>query len=490
MKLAVYFFSISLLLFMPQGSHAQSGSLHEIAGVYSGNLPCGNCPDIQYRLSLFRDGSYEESVRYPATSSTPVMTGGTYTITDNSILKLSGRSYSMGVFRIMPGALQMLDANGHDIPAAQSERYLLNKLSRDTQFTLDEPEKIITAPLKRKKYHQGITFYAMGNEPSWSLDIAKGKSIVFKALDGTELQSPYTESVKAMDANVKMFQVQTESGTLRIQLIRQPCHDPMSGEEFGYQVSMDVKLNNENEIRHYEGCGNYVPDFGLEGSWTLKASAADETEFNKSMQRLPFLVFNIDSSRYAGYTGCNRITGKLQMTEPGFIRFEEGAMTMMACPGQHKEQDFLKTLQQTIQYTLKQDELELGNPGQSLMVLKRTSPELPAGYRVIDIWVLESMDGKAVDPNNFRRELPRLEINSALMLTGFTGCNNFNGTVTADDKNISFSAITMTRMACPDAAQEKRFTDALQAASTYVVSDNRLTLQNETGILLVFRKVD
>lgn len=490
MKSAVYFFSISLLLFLSQGSQAQTGSLHEIAGVYSGNIPCGNCPDIQYRLSLFRDGSYEESVRYPATSSTPVTTGGTYSITGNSILTLHGRSYSMGVFRIMPAALQMLDANGHDIPASQPERYLLNKLSRDTQFTQVEPEKIITAPLKRKKYHQGINFYAIGNEPSWSLDIAKGKSIVFKALDGTELQSPYTESVKAMDANVKMYQVQTESGNLRIQIIQQSCHDPMSGEEFGYQVSMDVKLNNEDEIRHYEGCGNYVPDFGLEGSWTLKASGADDAEYNKNMKGLPFLVFNIDSSRYAGYTGCNRITGKMHMAEPGFIRFEEGAITMMACPGQHKEQDFLKALQQTIQYTLKQDDLELGNPGQLLMVLKRTPPEIPAGYRVIDLWVLESMDGKAVDAKNFRRELPRIEISSSMMFTGFTGCNNFNGKVTAGDNNISFSAITMTRMACPDTAQEKRFTDALQAASTYVVSDNRLTLQNETGILLVFRKVD
>ena len=45
-------------------------------------------------------------------------------------------------------------------------------------------------------------------------------------------------------------------------------------------------------------------------------------------------------------------------------------------------------------------------------------------------------------------------------------------------------------MACAPGNKEGEFTKALQNVTTYSIGDNRLTLSNPSGKLLVFRKVD
>lgn len=73
-----------------------------------------------------------------------------------------------------------------------------------------------------------------------------------------------------MDQHITLFNLQTEAGTLSIQIQQEECIDNMSGISRPFRVIIDVRNNNENETRHYEGCGTYVPGYGLEGKWTLK----------------------------------------------------------------------------------------------------------------------------------------------------------------------------------------------------------------------------
>jgi heat shock protein HslJ len=45
-------------------------------------------------------------------------------------------------------------------------------------------------------------------------------------------------------------------------------------------------------------------------------------------------------------------------------------------------------------------------------------------------------------------------------------------------------------MACSGNNKEGEFLQALQSTTTYTVGNNRLSLSNPSGLLLVFRKVD
>jgi len=64
-------------------------------------------------------------------------------------------------------------------------------------------------------------------------------------------------------------------------------------------------------------------------------------------------------------------------------------------------------------------------------------------------------------------------------VTGFAGCNQFNGPYTRKGSTLTFGALAMTRMACSDQAanaQESAFAAALHDTDHYVISADTLTL--------------
>jgi heat shock protein HslJ/uncharacterized membrane protein len=112
-------------------------------------------------------------------------------------------------------------------------------------------------------------------------------------------------------------------------------------------------------------------------------------------------------------------------------------------------------------------------------------------YRLHDIWVLEELNGFKVFITDFQKELPRIEINSAEnKFMGYGGCNAISGSIFYEKDVLRFSQVISTRMACAPGNKEGEFTKALQSTTTYSLGDNRLTLSNPSGKILIFRKVD
>ena len=112
-------------------------------------------------------------------------------------------------------------------------------------------------------------------------------------------------------------------------------------------------------------------------------------------------------------------------------------------------------------------------------------------YRLHDIWVLEELNGKKVSLTDFQREFPRIEIHAAEnRFMGFGGCNSISGSIFYEKDLLRFSNMISTLMACAPGNKEDEFTKALQSTTTYTVGNNRLTLSNPSGKLLVFKKVD
>ena len=112
-------------------------------------------------------------------------------------------------------------------------------------------------------------------------------------------------------------------------------------------------------------------------------------------------------------------------------------------------------------------------------------------YRLHDIWVLEELNGKKVSLSDFQKEVPRIEIYaSENRFMGFCGCNSINGTLFFEKDILRFSNVMSTMMACDTGNYEGEFLKSLQSTTNYSIGNNRLSLSNSSGILLIFRKVD
>lgn len=112
-------------------------------------------------------------------------------------------------------------------------------------------------------------------------------------------------------------------------------------------------------------------------------------------------------------------------------------------------------------------------------------------YRLHDIWVLENLNGKIITKEDFRKELPIMEIQAAEnTFSGFAGCNRMNGTLFFEKSLLRFTNVAITRMMCEPSNKEAEFLKALQSSTTYFIGNNRLTLSNPSEILTVFKKID
>ena len=97
----------------------------------------------------------------------------------------------------------------------------------------------------------GVDFRAVGNEPSWILEIIKGESIVFadfyEKVNKYKFNRPEPEINKAERKTV--FKTRNKHHSLIVSITGIPCQDTMSGEkfEFGVTVELDEKT--------FSGCG-------------------------------------------------------------------------------------------------------------------------------------------------------------------------------------------------------------------------------------------
>lgn len=112
-------------------------------------------------------------------------------------------------------------------------------------------------------------------------------------------------------------------------------------------------------------------------------------------------------------------------------------------------------------------------------------------YRLHDIWVLEKMKGEMVNGNMFAKEVPNMEIYAKEnRFSGYAGCNRMNGSLFFEKGLLRFVNVVTTEMACGPGNKENEFLKALQSSVRYSIENNRLTLSNDDGMLLVFKKVD
>ncbi|MGN0002332.1 MAG: copper resistance protein NlpE [Sphingobacterium composti] len=96
-----------------------------LAGIYSGNLPCVDCDAISTVLELHNDKSYVLRYSYEGKSSDQFVKEGSWSI-DRNVLSLEGVDYK---YKINNENLVQLDLTGNDIKGDLAEKYQLERIN-------------------------------------------------------------------------------------------------------------------------------------------------------------------------------------------------------------------------------------------------------------------------------------------------------------------------------------------------------------------------
>lgn len=216
----------------------------------------------------------------------------------------------------------------------------------------------------------GSYFKATGTEPFWGLKLYENK-VELSMMEDTILTPP-SEPIKAQDSNISLYRIQTEATHLDIIIAHKECTNAMSGEKSPYTVTLAYKKTGDDETQALEGCGAYVTDYRLHDIWVLEemnGKAVSKADFNG--KDVPNMEININTNRFSGFSGCNRMNGSL-FFEKDLLRFTNVASTRMACPNLDGESEFLKALQNANSYSVGNNRLYLSNNSQeNLLTFKK-----------------------------------------------------------------------------------------------------------------------
>ena len=107
-------------------------------------------------------------------------------------------------------------------------------------------------------------------------------------------------------------------------------------------------------------------------------------------------------------------------------------------------------------------------------------------------WVLESINGRSVDITNLDNRIPELEIGEQMTVSGYLGCNRFQGRAALHEDRFIIDPLASTRMFCKP---EQNDIEMLllrvfgQESSISIDIDNNLKLKSNDSLLL-FRRED
>jgi heat shock protein HslJ len=108
-----------------------------------------------------------------------------------------------------------------------------------------------------------------------------------------------------------------------------------------------------------------------------------------------------------------------------------------------------------------------------------------------NFWVLESADGKQLDPKNFPNGTPYFELNTKKnKISGHAGCNGINGSIKVEGNNIVIGKLISTKATCAAQDFENSYLKGLSDHTIpYRIEGTKLYLTLETNRMFVYRKI-
>jgi heat shock protein HslJ len=221
----------------------------------------------------------------------------------------------------------------------------------------------------------------------------------------------------------------------------------------------------------------------LEGTnWVL----SDTTDLGTSLDGVTVSARFADGT-VAGTSGCNSYTGPYEVDGEDLTIGPDIASTQMACedPQASAEQAYLAALPEVASFAIADEQLTLNNgDGDALLVFDASvgAEAIVGSWTVTSYYAgdaILSVAGDATLTADFADDGS---------VSGNAGCNNYNGPYETDGDSIAIGPLAGTKMACASEELSKQETDflaALELATTFTVTGDRLDLLRDGGTIAV-----
>ncbi len=354
MRLSILIYCSILIAFMAGCTGAKTASeqpsrhLSALPASFSGEIPCADCPGILFKLNLFEDGSYFQSMTYLERSAVFFEIGRWRLDVDTGIVELHGdgdRPTYLGIED--DGAVQLLDIEGQPI-----ESEMNYTLERTEPFDWVEPQLVMSG------------MYRYMADAALFTECRTGTTFpVAMEADNIALEQGYLDVQKEPGELVHV----TLEGVIALRM-------PMEGESLVPTlvpvrfISADPETNcesrREDEAQLLEGV-----------RWQLVSIRGIDAKPGLNDQT-PFLMLDSAEKRASGTTGCNVFGGGYSL-EGKSISFSQMISTRMFCDGvMDQEAALLKTLEETVAWDISGGRLELLSESGAVLAVFEISSEL------------------------------------------------------------------------------------------------------------------
>lgn len=206
----------------------------------------------------------------------------------------------------------------------------------------------------------------------------------------------------------------------------------------------------------------------------------------------PIYIELFEDGKIAGFAGCNRLTGSYSTKNGTQITFSEMGATKMACSKEQMalEDEVLKMFNTANSFTIDSANLHLNSGSNTPLA---TFCEMSSKAIVNKYWKLKTLEGKPVEAAKDNAHDPYFMLRSDGTISGFAGCNHFNGQykLTEGDRIRIGENMAVTMKLCPDSKfDESQFLEVFSLADNYTINGDVLNLNvGRRAPLAVFEAV-
>lgn len=214
----------------------ESDPIEELPAVFTGMMPCADCPGIEMHLLIDEDG-FTELSWYRDRSPEPFKTEGTWVLNSDTLSLYSSENELLKSYLFDGETVKLLDRNLQQVTGELSEMYILEKSPEEMSIRRRHDEL---------RTEEGVRFLASGNEPFWNIRIDETDSLHYR--------TPETEwSAPSENEDSIIWRAESHTGTLVMTATQSWCRDTMSGFLFTHKVTVQAE-----ELGELRGCGRFL----------------------------------------------------------------------------------------------------------------------------------------------------------------------------------------------------------------------------------------
>ncbi|MDW5290360.1 hypothetical protein [Formosa sp. PL04] len=128
--------------------------------------------------------------------------------------------------------------------------------SKSTEIETVNESLNSTKTMSSENKTTAIYFRASGTEPFWTLELSNNQIKLITITDS--IVAPYTGPAIIKHSSLRVYEIQTKSSQLNIQIDQLECNNAMSGNVSPYTVIVEYKKNTESSLHNIQGYGNDI----------------------------------------------------------------------------------------------------------------------------------------------------------------------------------------------------------------------------------------